>query len=171
MTLAQIASVFLRISLTTWASGSATLARLRDELVHGRGRLGLHEWTLAYAIARVTPGTNVLAFCAAAGWRLHGWAGAIAAAVALALPCGAGIVALTMAYDTGVLAPFMPGGSAAVVGVILGGGLLLLQPYLTRAQIVRTLAIAAGAFAALHWLSPVHILVAAAAVGYLWREP
>jgi chromate transporter len=171
MSVAQIAAVFLRISLTTWASGSATLARLRDELVQRRQGLGMHEWTLAYAIARVTPGTNVLAFCAGAGWRLHGWLGAVVAVVMLALPCGAGIVLLTMAYDRGVLAPFMPGGSAAVVGVILGGGLLLLMPYLTRGQILRTIVIAAGAFAALHWLSPVHILVGAAVIGYFWREP
>jgi chromate transporter len=171
MTLAEITSVFLRISITTWASGAATLARLRDELVNVRGTLGPHEWTLAYAIARVAPGTNVLAFCAGAGWRLHGWPGAITAVFALALPCGAAIVLLSMAYESGALARFIPGGTAAVVGVILGGGLSLLQPYLKRPQIVRSLIIAVAAFVAMQWLSPVQILVAAALLGYFWREP
>jgi chromate transporter len=170
MSVAEVTSVFLRISLTTWASGSATLARLRDELVERRRSLGEHEFSLAYAIARVAPGTNVLACCAGLGWRLHGWPGAVAAVFALSLPAAAAIVLLTMAYQTGVLTRWIPGAGAAVVGVLLGGALLLLQPYLTRTQWVRSLVIATAAFLGLQWLSPVYILLGSAAVGYFWRE-
>ena len=44
-------------------------------------------------------------------------------------------------------------------------------PQASAAQRLRTLTIAAGAFAALHWLSPVYILVLAGTIGYFWREP
>lgn len=170
MTLADVTSVFLRVSLTTWASGSATLARLREDLVERGRTLGEHEFSLAYAIARVAPGTNVLACCAGLGWRLHGWPGAAAAVFALSLPAAAAIVLLTMAYETGVLTRWIPGASAAVVGVLVGGALLLLQPFVSRSHWVRSVVIATGAFIGLQWLSPVQILLASAAVGYFWRE-
>ena len=34
------------------------------------------------AVSRLTPGTNILAYCVALGWALHRWAGALVAVVA-----------------------------------------------------------------------------------------
>jgi len=44
------------------------------------------KYGLAYGLARVTPGTNVLAFSAAVAWFLRGWPGALAAVVAGTIP-------------------------------------------------------------------------------------
>ena len=38
------------------------------------------------AVSRLTPGTNILAYCVALGWALHRWAGALVAVVAASLP-------------------------------------------------------------------------------------
>jgi chromate transporter len=41
---------------------------------------------LFVAVSRLTPGTNILAYCAAAGWRLKGWPGSLAALGAASIP-------------------------------------------------------------------------------------
>jgi chromate transporter len=170
MTTGELARVFLLIGNTTWASGAATLARLRDELVDRRGALRNEQWTLAYAIARVAPGTNVLAFCAGAGWAIRGWPGAIAAVLALQVPASIIIVCLTVLYTRGWFDRLMPGAMAAVTGMIAGGALLLMRPYLRRHVLLRTALFSVGALALLPWLSPVMILLIAGAAGALWRE-
>lgn len=170
MTTGELARVFLLIGNTTWASGAATLARLRDELVDRRRALRNEDWTLAYAIARVAPGTNVLAFCASAGWAIRGWPGAIAAVLALQIPASIIIVSLTVAYTRGWFDRMMPGAMAAVTGMIAGGALLLLRPYLRRHVLLRSIVFAAAALALLPWLSPVVILLLSGIAGALWRE-
>jgi chromate transporter len=174
ISLAALAWVFLRVVNSTWASGSATIANIRRELVDERGVLRPEEFSLSFAMARIAPGTNVLAFCAAVGWRLRGWPGAALAVLALSVPAAFVVVALTLAYlawhATPVGHAVVTGSAAAVVGVIAGGGWLLLAPYATRRNWFRTAVLAIAAFVLLWVLSPVQILIAAAVVGYLWPE-
>ena len=49
------------------------------------------------AVSRLTPGTNVLAYCVGLGWLLHRWAGAVAAVVAASLPASLIVCVLTVA--------------------------------------------------------------------------
>jgi chromate transporter len=151
-----------------------TIAKIREDLVERRGVLGDEEYALSFALARVAPGTNVLAFCAAIGWRLRGWPGAAISVAALSMPAAVAVVLLTLAYEAWRAAPLghavISGAMSAVVGVIFGGAWLLIAPYLRRERRVRAAVFAAGAFLLAPLISPVWILLLAAAAGYIWRD-
>ena len=65
------------------------MAALQSELVTRHGWLSREKYGLVYGLARITPGTNILAFCAGTAWELKGWPGAILATV-LWLPATTG---------------------------------------------------------------------------------
>ena len=65
--LAQLTKVFFKIGNTTFGGGYVTMGMMGREMVETRGWLKASEFDLAFALARVTPGTNLLAFCAAVG--------------------------------------------------------------------------------------------------------
>ena len=71
--LSQLTKVFFKIGNTTFGGGYVTMGMMGREMVETRQWLKASEFDLAFALARVTPGTNLLAFCAAVG------AGAISA--------------------------------------------------------------------------------------------
>ena len=81
-TLRKLTGVFLRIGNTTFGGGLPTIAALQRELVDGNHWLSLEDYALAFSLARITPGTNVIAFCAAPGARIMGLRGALAATLA-----------------------------------------------------------------------------------------
>jgi chromate transporter len=78
MKLQSLAMPFLRVGNLTFGGGDAITALLQRELVHRRGWLTFDQYGLAQSLARVTPGTAILAFCAATAWMLRRWAGAVA---------------------------------------------------------------------------------------------
>ena len=169
-----IASVFLRVSSLTFGSGNATSALLRRELVDERGWLGPSQFALSFAIARVTPGTNMLAFVTGAGWYMRGMAGGTAALLASSMPASVVTVLLTILYQAvqsnriGVAAA--SAAMAAVVGLIVGGAWLILQPYFDEGHHVRNLLLLLGAMVLFFrfGLTPIPIVFASAAVGFFW---
>ena len=78
---------FVRAS-SLHVGAAAAAAALRRDLVD-KGRLPASAFDEAYAVARVTPGTNLLAMYALLGERFAGWRGAL-----IALSVGALIPAL-----------------------------------------------------------------------------
>ena len=62
---------FVRASALHIGAAAAT-ASLRDELIQDE-RATAHDVDAAYAVSRVTPGTNLLALYALLGHRLGGW--------------------------------------------------------------------------------------------------
>ena len=92
--LRAIASVFARYANTTFGGGSATIAVLREQIVEKRPWLDREQFDLAYALSRLTPGTNLLAFCTAAGWITRRGLGALFALLAASLPCSLLAVAI-----------------------------------------------------------------------------
>jgi chromate transporter len=78
---------FVRAS-SLHVGAAAAAASLRRELVD-KGRLSASAFDEAFAVARVTPGTNLLAMYALLGERLAGWQGAL-----FALTVGASLPAL-----------------------------------------------------------------------------
>ena len=122
------------------------------------------------AVSRLTPGTNILAYCVGLGWSLHRWPGAILALVVSSAPASLLICVLTAAI---VRVDRYPGVRMVLAVAVLAATLLvfsgaasLLRPYLRRQAIVRAaiVAIVSGALL-LADVTPVRILLLSAALG------
>jgi chromate transporter len=169
--LASLSAVYLKIGNTTFGGGDPTMALLQRELT-GRGWITREDFALAYSLARVTPGTNILAFCAATGGRVLGLAGALAAVLAVTLPSAILAVLLTRGFEawrTHPLAMAAIGGTvAAVSGMMWASVWLLVKPYIGLRAILFT----GGAFLAA-WkfhVTPVPVILTAALAGYFWTD-
>jgi chromate transporter len=178
VTVPRLGWVYLRIGNTTFGGGNPTMAALQRELIERKGWITQEDFALAYSLARITPGTNVLAFCAATGTRILGMRGALAAVLAVTLPSAALAVLITVGYEAwrsnaSVMAA-VGGAVAAVVGMMWASVWLLVSPHLGRPmQVVRAVIFTGGAFLAV-WklgLTPVQVIALAALIGYLWKEP
>jgi len=146
------------------------MALLQRELT-GRGWITRKDFALAYSLARVTPGTNVLAFCAATGARVLGFAGAAAAVLAVTIPSAILIVLLTRGFETWRTHPAalaaIAGTIAAVSGMMWASVWTLVRPYFGW----RVLFAAAAFLAAWKFhVTPVPIILIAALAGYLAPE-
>jgi chromate transporter len=178
--LGRLTAVFGRVGNLTFGGGDPTMAALYSELVTTRQWLAPETYGLVYALARITPGTNLLAFCAGAAWELGGWAGALLAVLAAAVPAAVCVVLLTLGYQAwqhnAVAMAAIAGTLAAAVGLMATSAWQLLAPSLVTRDWRRTARALAMAGAAV-WLplgfgmSPVAVLGLAAVAGFLWQEP
>ena len=71
-----VTTLFFRVGVTVFGGGDPTIAILQREF-YRRDWLTPEKFAIAFGLARLTPGTNVLAFCAAAGWYMLGLTGAL----------------------------------------------------------------------------------------------
>ena len=173
--LTDVTSLFLRVGVTVFGGGEPTIAILQREF-YRRDWLSPEKFAIAFGLARLTPGTNVLAFCAAAGWYLLGLGGALAAVLAITIPASVLVVWLTRAYDLTVhyrLAQSVANALvAAAVGTMIGAALLLVRTQCKPGRWLKPVAISTGAFllAYLAKLSPLQVIGAAAIIGFFWAE-
>jgi len=175
--LKQLTWIFLRVGNLTFGGGDPTMAALQTELVARRRWLNEEQYGLIYGLARITPGTNLLAFSAAAAWKILGWAGAVAAIVAMTAPAAAMVVLLTRGYEvfhSNALAMAAIGGTlAAANGMMATSAWQLLAPQIRSGRRARTAVIflssviAAQAFS----MPPIQVLGLAALAGLIWRVP
>lgn len=173
--LGALTGIFLRIGNLTFGGGDPTTAALERELVGRRGWLTPEQYGLAFSLARITPGTNVMAFCAGVAWMLRGWRAAILAVLAVTIPSGALIIWLTHAFEVWrnnpVAKEVFGGMVAAAVGLTVAGAWLLAAPRFRRGW-KRVLVFAGGAalLAMRFEISVLWILALAAAAGALWKD-
>ena len=80
--LTDVTRLFSRVGVTVFGGGEPTVAILQREF-YRREWLSPEKFAIAFGLARLTPGTNVLAFCAATGWYILGIRGALAAVLAI----------------------------------------------------------------------------------------
>ena len=73
----QLAWIIARDVNRTVGGGMASMELLRRSF-ETRKWVDASTHGLFVAVSRLTPGTNILAYCAAAGWRLQGWQGTLA---------------------------------------------------------------------------------------------
>ncbi len=174
-TLGRLAALIGRIGNLTFGGGDPTMAVLYQELVERRRWLADSEYALIWSLARVTPGTNLMAFCVGVGWRLAGVGGALAATAALIVPSAATTVWLAFAYETfqkNLWAMAAIGGVlAAAVGMMAAGAWQILGAQFRSRAWHRPLAIAGGALLLAQGLDvpPIAVLGAAAVTGIFWR--
>lgn len=176
--LSQLTKIFFKIGNTTFGGGYVTMGMMGREMVETRGWLKATEFDLAFALARVTPGTNLLAFCAAIGSLLRGWRGAMLGVMAVTVPSALIALAFIYGFEVSEHHPLamaaIAGTVAAVVGMMWSTLWTIVRPHvggITRnAQVV---VIVGGAFVG-SWVfgvTPVPLITIGALVGFLWKDP
>ena len=176
--LARLTRVFFVIGNTTFGGGNPTMAVLQRELVVRRGWITQEDYALAYALARITPGTNILAFCAAVASRILGLRGAITAVLAVTVPSAILAVLITRGYESWqtntVVMAAIGGTVAAVAGMMWASVWLMVAPYASRnlRKTLRALIFFGAAFLT-SWrfgVTPIPVIGIAALAGFLWKE-
>ncbi len=171
--LVQIANAFARYANFTLGGGSATVAVLHRELLDKRKWISNDDFSLCFGLARLTPGTNLLAFCTGVGWLLRGMAGAMIALLAASIPCAVFVVAATAMFsrwqeNTWAQAGIQ-GAIAAAVSITVKTCWTIAHPHFKTGARVRVILIAAAAFLLYVWarLPAIEVLLIAGGVGAL----
>lgn len=174
--LREFVSLTARVVNGTFGGGSTILGVFQRELVERKGWLSSEQYGLCFAVARITPGTSILAFCAAVGWSFDRWRGAVLGMAAAAVPCAAIAVGMLLAYEElkglAWFAIALRGAMASAIGVMLAAGWSILKPYWRAANWLRHAAILLVSLALMLIvrLSPLPILGMAALIGFLLPE-
>ena len=169
--LAGIADVFVRYANFTLGGGSATVAVLHRELLDKRRWLSPDDFTLCFALARLTPGTNLLAFCTGVGWLLRRWSGAVVALLAASIPCAVMVVVATALFshwqDNRWAQAAIHGAIAAAVAITVKTCWTIAHPHFKGRARLRVILVAAAAFLLYVWLavSAIEVLLLAAVIG------
>src|SRR4051812_23672757 len=96
---ARAAILFLRAGTLTFGGGNPTMAALYNDLVESRRWITAEQNGLVYALARLTPGTNLLAFGAGVAWMIAGWTGAVLAVLGMSVPPALITLLITIGFE------------------------------------------------------------------------
>jgi chromate transporter len=151
--------------------GLASMELLRRSL-GARGWLTDEGHGLLVAISRVTPGTNILAYCVALGWQLAHWQGALVSLAAASVPASILIALLSATLARVDQYPIVRAVIAIALIVatllVLSAAWNLLRPYVKGTKAARTCLIAAIVVGlTLMQVTPIRILLVAAVVGVM----
>jgi len=151
------------------------MAALQAELFT-RKWLNREQYGLIYALARVTPGTNILAFCAGTGWVALNGAGAVLGVMGASVPSAVLAALLTagyVAWRQNLWAMSAIGGMlAAATGLMGVAAYSLLKPQYRAGGWFRAAVIfSAALLLSLQWgLTPIQVLGLAAVAGAIWHR-
>ncbi len=173
-TIRQVAWIVARDVNRTVGGGVASMELMRRSL-GARGWLTDVEHALLIAVSRLTPGTNLLAYCATVGWTRHGFVGAIATVAAASLPSAviaallSAVLARVDALPAVQIALAFAGLAAATL--VLSAAWNLLSPFVRgRRPWWTALGIAAASALALAGVTPIRVLLLLAVWGALTPE-
>jgi chromate transporter len=155
--------------------GHASMELLRRTF-GARGVLTDEGHALLVAVSRVTPGTNILAYCVALGWQLAHWPGALAALAAASVPASLIIAVLSATLVQVDELPIVQ--VAIAIALIIATVLVLsvawnlLRPHVRGTNVIRTGIIAAVVVSlAMMRVTPIRILFVAAVLGVVMAPP
>src|SRR5262245_18999721 len=150
ISLSQLTWIVVRDVNRTLGGGLASMELLRRTFT-ANGSIDHTSNAGLVAVSRLTPGTNVLAYCVGLGWMLHRWAGAVAAVVAASLPASLIVcvlaIALVRIQDYPAVRTLLAVGVLIATLLVFASAWALLRPYVRRPAIVRAsiVAIVSGA--------------------------
>jgi len=164
----QILLFFTKASLFVFGSGLAIVPFLHGGIVLERHWLTEQQFIDAVAVAMITPGPVVITV-GFIGYIVHGWSGAVAAALGVFLPVYLVVVIAGPFYKKFAgnpqLRAFVQGVTAAATGAIAGAIFVLARRSVTD---VPTILIAAISLLLLFkWKIPEPLLISAAAIAGL----
>ncbi len=166
--------MFTRYANFTLGGGSATTAVLHHELLEKRRWLTGDRFILCFALGRLTPGTNLLAFCTGVGWLLRGMPGAITALFAASIPCTIMVTVLTALFshwqDNHLVQSAIHGAIAAAVAVTVKTCWTIAKPHFKGQARLRVVFIGVAAFLLYVFaaIPAIDVLLLAAVVGAFW---
>ena len=155
--------------------GLASMELLRRSL-GARGWLSDEGHALFVAISRLTPGTNILAYCVALGWQLAHWRGALVSLAAASVPASILIALLSATLARVDEQPIVRAVIAVALIVatllVLSAAWNLLKPYVRGTNAIRAGIIAAMVVVlVLMGVTPIRILLVAAILGVVMASP
>ena len=165
-TLRQLTWVVTRDVNRTVGGGMAAIEMLRRTF-EARQWIDATTHGVLVAVSRLTPATNILAYCAAAGWHLHRWRGALLAVVGASIPASLVVSALAATLVRldryAVVRLGLSAGMLVAAALVLSSAWHLLKPYLrTRTWRRATLVIVIAVALYVAGLTPVRVLLVAA---------
>ena len=110
----------MRAGNLTFGGGAPTIALLHHDLVEKRSAITNEQYATCFALSRITPGTNVLAFSAAVAYLMRGWAGAILAVAASSIPSAMVVVLFTRIAADGDQYPLLKAMIEALIAAVIG---------------------------------------------------
>lgn len=168
-------SAFCRLVLThatfTVGGGSVTTVALERDIVERFGWLSLGRFRALFGLARITPGTSILALVTGLGWDLHRGPGAALALTIAAVP-GAILAAFLAAiyqavFEHPLAQGVLAGAAAAVCGLIAASIWRMVKPYLSPELRLSTLCIFLAVLAiALLGINPFPVFILLGILGY-----
>jgi chromate transporter len=163
---------FLLIGSTSF--GGAVVAYLRSGLVGKRQWIDDQEFVEYLAISQSLPGLNATNMAVLVGDRLRGYAGALAALVAICLP-GATLMLIAGAVyqahgDQPTVTAMLKGVAAAAVGLILATTVQLSKKSLTHVYDLIFVGLTVFGVDRLHQSVP-RVLVTVGILAILWYRP
>jgi chromate transporter len=130
-----------------------------------------HQFSLCFALGRLTPGTNVLAFCTGIGLLLRGLPGALVALLAASIPCTLIVVVVTALFRewqaSTVAQAAIHGAVAAAVAITAKTSWTIAGPIYKGSARLRVVLIGAAAFGLYVGLGvpAIYVLLGAALLG------
>lgn len=174
--LGSLIGVYAKITNSTFGGGDPTMVALQREFTERRRWLTLEQHALIYSLARITPGTNVLAYCAGTAWTIGGAPAALAALMIASIPSSLIAVWLVIGYQVSAsnywAKSAVNGMVAAVVGMMVAAAFIMARPSLKRSRWPRVVLFTGGTLLLREWigLGPVQIIALSALIGYWWTE-
>jgi chromate transporter len=175
--LASIADVFVRYGNFTLGGGSATSAVIHGQVVTRRRWVNDQQFSLCFALGRLTPGTNVLAFCTGIGWLLRGLPGALVALLAASVPCTLIVIGITALFrewqGNSIAQTAIHGAVAAAVAITAKTSWTIAGPLYRSGARLRVVLIGAAAFGfyVILGVPAIYVLLGAALVGAFLAVP
>ena len=169
--LGELCRLVLKHASFTVGGGSVTVVAMERDFVESTRWMSLDRFRTIYGIARITPGTSILALVTGIGWDFYRWPGALLALSLSAIP-GSIVAAMLAAvyvqlYENEMARRFLAGTAAADCGLIGASIWRMLQPYLKTEQLSSTLVVFAVVLVlSFYGFSPFPIFIGLGVAGF-----